>query len=301
MRFKVLLLLSVIMFFSCRSLGQSAQVTNGPLFHAFLIETSFGRGTTFSIDVDNREYWITAKHIFTGVKSGPAGVFTTKTVQANILSQIGEGDEGHELHWMPETFTVIDPGKDIDILVLVPGHLLIDYGLDFNLTAGAEGIGFGGDCEFLGFPYGGGWKAQWMDSKRPGIKTWMWLPYVKHCTISALLQDHGFGIWVLDGINNEGFSGGPVLYGTGPNQKVFAVISGFHQEPLEVLPAPPPGHEQTSSIPASPRLPGNNSNEPEKKIVEANSGFILAFGIEPAIKAIQGNPIGPLRPEAIPK
>jgi hypothetical protein len=132
-------------------------------------------------------------------------------------------------------------------------------------------------------------------------KDWVWLPYIKHCTPSARLQEKGLEIWVLDGINNEGFSGGPVLYAAGANQEVFAVISGFHQEPLEVLPAPKPGEKQTSSIPPAPELPGTKSKEPEKEIVNANSGFILAFDIGPAIKAIQDDPIGPLRPEASPK
>jgi hypothetical protein len=59
-------------------------------------------------------------------------------VQANILSQVGDGDEGHDLHWTTETFTVIDPGKDIDILVLVPDHLLLDYPRGFTLKAGAK-------------------------------------------------------------------------------------------------------------------------------------------------------------------
>jgi hypothetical protein len=301
MRFKALLLLSAVMFFGCRSLCQSAQATSGALFRTFMIETNFGRGTTFSIDVDNREYWITAKHMFTGIKTGPAGAFTTKRVQANILSQVGDGDEGHDLHWNTVAFTVIDPGKDIDILVLVPDQLLLPYRRDFNLTAGADGVGFGGDCEFLGFPYGGGWKVQWTDPKTPGTNTWMWWPYVKHCTVSARLDEKGLGIWVLDGINNEGFSGGPVLYGTGANQKVFAVISGFHQEPLEVLPAPSPDKSQTSSIPPSPKLQGKKPKPPEKGIVNVNSGFIIAFDIGPAIKAIQGNPTGPFRPEAISK
>jgi len=58
-----------------------------------MIETNVGRGTTFSIDVDNREYWITAKHMFTGVKTGPAGVFTTKKVLANVLLPAADGDD----------------------------------------------------------------------------------------------------------------------------------------------------------------------------------------------------------------
>lgn len=288
----------VVMSLSQYSPGQSAQATNDALFRTFMIETNFGRGTTFSIDVDNREYWITAKHIFTGIKTGPAGVFTSKTAQANILSQIGDGDDGHDLHWTTETFTVIDPGKDIDILVLVPDHLLLHYPRGFTLKTGATNIGLGGDCEFLGFPYGGGWKAQLQDQQDPNKKNWVWLPYVKHCTPSGQLIGKELSVWILDGINNEGFSGGPVLYATGPNQEVFAVISGFHTEPLEVLPDPHSGESRTSVIPAAPKLPGQKPDKPIKEIVNANSGFILAYDIGPAIKAIQNNPIGPLRPEA---
>jgi hypothetical protein len=126
------------------------------------------------------------------------------------------------------------------------------------------------------------------------------LPYIKHCTPSAQVREKGLFVWVLDGINNEGFSGGPVLFATGPNQKVFAVISGFHTEPLEVLPVTTPGENHTNSIPPAPKLPGKRHNEPKREVVNVNSGFILAFDIEPAIKAIRGNPIGPLRPETPP-
>jgi hypothetical protein len=133
------------------------------------------------------------------------------------------------------------------------------------------------------------------------VKNWLWLPYVKHCTPSARLLEKGLSVWVLDGINNEGFSGGPVLSGTGTNQKVFAVISGYHQEPLEVLPAPDREDKQTSSIPAPPLLPGGKAEGSEKQIVNANSGFIIAFDLDPAIKAIRNNPTGPLRQVESPK
>ena len=268
MRIRSLLVLSAIMLFSYLSRGQSAQVTNTALFRTFMIETNIGRGTVFSIDVDKREYWITAKHVFSGVKTGPRGHrFTTKKVSANILSQTGEGDEGHDQHWMSETFTVLDPGKDVDILVLVPDHLLLDYPGDFTLKAGSTGLPIGGDCEFLGFPYGGGWKTQWQDSKQPDKSSWVWLPYIKHCTPSAQLREKGLIVWVLDGINNEGFSGGPVLFATGPNQKVFAVISGFYTEPLEVLPVKSPSENHTNSIPPAPkRCPERNTMIRRRKL-----------------------------------
>jgi hypothetical protein len=294
MRFKAaFLLLSMVL--TSRSYGQSAQVTNNALMRTFMIETNFGRGTTFSIDVDNREYWLTAKHMFTGIETGPAGAFTTKTVHANILSQVGDGDEGHDLHWFPVSFTTIDPGKDIDILVLVPDHALLTT-IPFNLASENANVPMGGDCEFIGFPYGGGWKVNMaFDEKQPGKTTALWFPYVKHCTVSAQLHEQGLYVWILDGINNHGFSGGPVLIGTGANQKVFAVISGYHQEPLEVLQAPSSGAE-TSFVPPPPALPGHDATEPQKQIVNANSGFIIAFSLDPVIKAIRANPIGPLLP-----
>ena len=110
MRLNLLAFLLTITFLSDYSLGQSAQVTNNALLRTFMIQTNF------SFDFDHREYWITAKHVLIGIKTGPAGAFNAKTVQANILSEIGEGDEGHGQHWITATFAVIEAGKDIDIL-----------------------------------------------------------------------------------------------------------------------------------------------------------------------------------------
>jgi hypothetical protein len=104
---------------------------------------------------------------------------------------------------------------------------------------------------------------------------------------------NGITIFVLDGINNLGFSGGPVLTGNGASQEIFAVISSYHAEPLEVLPAPEHGQAYVSPIPAPPELPGQQSEPEKKEIVESNSGLILAYDITPAIKAIRANPIGP--------
>lgn len=299
MRFKAaFLLLSMVL--TARSYGQSAQATNNALMRTFMIATNFGTGTTFSIDIDSREYWLTAKHMFTGVETGPAGVFTTKTVHANILSQAGEGEEGHDLHWIPVAFTTIDPGKDIDILVLVPEHPLL-ASLPFNLAAENASVPLGGDCEFLGYPYpfGSGWKAQFSDHKQPETVSAVWLPYIKHCTVSGRINEKGLLIWVLDGINNHGFSGGPVLTGTGPNQKVFAVISGYYTEPLEVLPEAA-RNAQTGFVPPPPPLPGDAPPQHPKQVVNANSGFIVSFDLDAVIKAIRANPIGPLLPAATP-
>jgi hypothetical protein len=171
-------------------------------------------------------------------------------------------------------------------------------------------VPIGGDCEFVGYPYGSGWKANTPTNttnkgakpsasgngakSSPPTSLWFWSPFVKHCTLSGSKVLNGITVFVLDGINNLGFSGGPVITGNGTSQEVFAVISGFHTEPLEVLPAPEGTQAYVSPIPSPPPLPGQKSKPGTKQIVESNSGLIYAYDITPAIKAIRANPIGPL-------
>jgi hypothetical protein len=250
-------------------LTQSAMPTGNILTRVLMVESRHGRGTIFSLDVDQREYWITAKHILTGAEHPPYGAVTDRSVTLRILNPEPQGEQ-----WLPVNFSVIDPGNDIDIVVLVASQPILHDPLPSALT-GSKGLYFGGDCEFLGFPFGGGWRATYADGQS------IWMPYVKHCTVSG--QKAGEPIfWVLDGINNFGFSGGPVIFRTGTEQAIFAVVSGFVSEPAEVI---------SSSTPKS--APTKKGTHKEK--VNVNSGFIIAFDISYAMKAIHNSPIGPLR------
>jgi hypothetical protein len=297
--------------------GQSIVINRIALLQTRLIQTTKSSGTAFVVNVDNREYWITAKHIFTGIENAPPGVFTAKSVQANILLPYSNIDKGQDKKWVTIEFTAIDPGKDIDILVLAPGHSLTKFlpADSMKLASDADPadehalVPIGGDCEFLGYPYGSGWRAnipvytvnKGSETSAPGSGAtlssrtigWAWSPFVKRCTLSASMVQNGITVFVLDGINNLGFSGGPVVTGKGTSLDVFAVVSGFHAEPLEVLPAPEPGQAYISPIPPPPPLPGQKSKQQSRQVVESNSGLILAYDITPAIKAIHANPIGP--------
>ncbi len=265
-------LLTLVVLQGSAGWAQSSAPTNNVLTRVLMVESQYGRGTIFSLDVDKREYWITAKHILTGAKRPPYGSITSKSKTLNILNPEPGGDP-----WLSIKFSVIDPGKDIDIVVLAPPHTILHDPLP-SLRTTAAGLLLGGDCEFLGFPFGGGWRARLADD-RP-----FWMPYVKHCTVSAFPTKEEPKIWVLDGINNPGFSGGPVIFRTGPDQEIFAVISGFVTEPAEVV------SSLTSFSTAKPA--------PKKKAhveVDVNSGFIIAYSITFATDAIRNNPIGPLR------
>ena len=262
----------------------AAQPTNNLWTRVLMVESGFGRGTIFSLDVDQREYWITAKHILNGREHPPYGSITSKSVQLKILNPSPQGEQ-----WLPVDFSVIDAGEDIDIVVLAPPHILLANPLP-SVAPSANGVMLGGDCEFLGFPYGGGWRGKFANGAS------VWMPYVKHCSISAFWAEEK-KIWILDGINNAGFSGGPVAYLTGPQQQVFAVVSGYLTEPTDVItspaeklappkPPPPPRHKGSQAK-------GGSSSV--KETVNLNSGFIIAFDIQYAIDAIHKSPIGPLR------
>jgi len=248
-------------------MAQSAPTSN-ILTRMTMIESRYGRGSTFSVDVDQREYWITAKHILTGAEHPPYGSVTSASVSLKILDPAAQGER-----WLPVNFAVIDAGIDIDIVVLAPPQPLLKNPVP-NLDTTPGGVLLGGDCEFLGFPYGGGWQAKFDNEQ------WYWMPFVKHCYVSNIPGVEP-KIWILDGVNNAGFSGGPVIFRTGPDQKIFGVVSGYHTEPAEVV----------SSAKAANSVPAKK----KKQKVNLNSGFILAYDVAYAMNAIHLHPIGPLR------
>ena len=273
---KYLGLLALLIMRTYLALAQPAAPTNNVLTRMTMVESHYGRGSTFSIDVDNREYWITAKHVLTGAEHPPYGSITAKSVSLRLLDPGGEGEQ-----WIPVTFMVIDPGKDIDIVALAAPKPILANPLP-SVPADLTGLILGGECEFLGFPYGGGWRARYDNGQ-------FRMPFVKRCTVSALSQEDK-PILVLDGINNNGFSGGPVIVNTGTNQRIVGVVSGYHTEPAEIV----------FSSSASRNLKSKTSQcaapvPHPRGTVNLNSGFIIAYGINYATDAIKKNPIGPLR------
>jgi hypothetical protein len=105
----------------------------------------------------------------------------------------------------------------------------------------------------------------------------------EHCFVSSLPVG-GTKVLILDGVNNPGFSGGPVLHHTGADQQILAVVSGIVTEPAEVI----------SSLATTKTV--KKSTSPHQSRVDTNSGFIVAYSIDTAIDVINKNPIGPLRP-----
>lgn len=257
--------------------AQSAQPTNNILFKTLMIKSKSEKGTMFSIEVDNREYWLTAKHILTGRKTSPAGEVKESSVSLDVLDPIGEA-----IKWNTFQFAVIDPGKDIDIVVLVPKVELHNIGIR-SLKVSSGDFGMGQECSFLGYPFANTWTATFQNS------TQYKMPFIKICHISGIIRQPT-AVLVLDGINNPGFSGGPVLYRTGAEQVVLGVIQGYQAEPGEVHTIEVP------DVSSAVQTPDQKKPQATKKkdVVDLNTGIIFAFMADSAVDAIRKNPIGRL-------
>jgi len=227
----------------------SAQVTSNVLYRVFLIKYKSTTGTAFTIDVDGRQYLVTARHVVPG---------------------IGDQDKisiFHENKWKPMMVKPIRvTPKEVDIIVLIPPQQLSPT-LQMEPTMG--GLVIAQPVYFLGFPYK-------MYTDVGDLMHGFPLPFVKGGILSALdaRKDKGYSILYVDGLNNPGFSGGPVVFKDlkSKEMRVAGVISSYKNHPDIVV----------------------NRNLKTGLTALSNSGILIAYGIAPAVEAIKARPEGPV-------
>lgn len=194
-------------------------------------------GTAFFIDVHGREYLVTAKHVL--AERDPAAPICIN----------------HHGKWVAVQHRLVGDAPDgIDISVLALPARLVDPDLSLPPTGG--GLVISQEVYFLGFPFG-------MSSDIGDLNNNYPLPFVKRATLSSF--EHRNDLLhklYLDGINNPGFSGGPVVFFHEGAFKVCGVIHGFEARP-------------------SPLFMGGNRVE---AYVSENTGIIHAFGIGYAVR-----------------
>ncbi|HZD60078.1 MAG TPA: hypothetical protein VE439_06450, partial [Anaerolineae bacterium] len=140
-----------------------------------------------------------------------------------------------------------------------------------ELEPTSDGIVYGQDVFFLGFPYG-------MRVELGNLNRGFPLPFVKKAILSCIhTTENGVQIYYLDGHNNPGFSGGPVVFKEANRQnfKVASVISGYRQEEEPIYQAGQEIHFQEIPL-----------------VYRYNTGIIYSYGIKHAVDLIKGNPIG---------
>ncbi len=104
--------------------------------------------------------------------------------------------------------------------VLAPRQL---FGGEYPVTI-YDSYRLGESVHFLGFPFGLRSEVGEMNSEFP-------IPWVKCGIVSGFEGDVIF----LDGHNNPGFSGGPVVRNGGSDAQILGVVSAYKNEPRAVL------------------------------------------------------------------
>ena len=178
------------------------------LQRTFRIQYGRSTATCFTIDANNKQYIVTAKHAL-------------PETGENIKIQIS-----HDGLWKKIDCNVVGIGTgEVDIIVLAPSQVL---SLSEKPEPSSKKMFLSQDAYFLGFPYDLPFDIGEMNNYFP-------LPLVKKACVSMFKFDKEkkMEYMLLDGHNNPGFSGGPVVYsipGQPNNVKIAGVISGYKFE-----------------------------------------------------------------------
>jgi S1-C subfamily serine protease len=173
----LLLLVCLLASYSLVPPASAQAVTNNVLLRVLLLKVGGGgTGTGFTLDVEGRQYLITAKHVVNGLKGK-----TKIEIRQNK-------------NWTPIDVTVFPCADPVDIAVLIPDHVLTDTA---NMPMEANGsVYVTQEVYFLGFPFGSS-----AGEHVPAFGTNP-IPVAKHGILSEIDRDSV----EVDAINNPGFS-----------------------------------------------------------------------------------------------
>ena len=208
-------------------------------------------GTAFTVEVDQRQYLITARHII------------GENAVRHVMVRHGE--------WKNVDVITVGIGDGPrDVVVLAANQQLTT---DYAIELGSEGIILGQNVRFLGYPLG----IQMSYAQGNVGKE---IPLIKAGILSGLrkIEEGKKGTWLLvDGDNNRGFSGGPIIYKDLRKEddreepwKFAGVVSGCFYEEIDVL---GPDGETTGTA-------------------RGNAGILAGAEIELALDMITANPVG---------
>ena len=226
-------------------------LTTNVLQRTFQISFAGDCGTAFTIDIEKRQYLVTARHVVENFGGGVLDIY-------------------HDSEWKKTNFELVGIGEgDVDIAVLAPKFQLSPT---HTLEATSAHLTLGQTVYFLGFPYGlqQEMTAQ-MNRKFP-------FPLVKSGVVSAIDFGDNVSTMLLDGHNNPGFSGGPVVY-IPPNRpaseenlyRVCGVVSAYPTYPEPVF---------------------DSNGDETGQFIKNNPGLVIAHNIKHARELIEVNPVG---------
>jgi len=231
------------------------------LYRVFLIRFGNSVGSAFAIDVDGKQYLVTAKH---------------------VVPRINDGDEieiffKERFNRAPIRVVECEP-KDVDAIV---------FALPMQIASGdcpepnAANLILSQDIYFLGFPFGWRPKTKLLDN--PDFP----IPYVKKGIVSSLEEFESAGpTFYIDGQSNPGFSGGPAIFQLqAQGSSSFRIAGVIHGQVATEEPVIDPGPGRDPKTGVDPRIETG-------LITQSDAGLVLVYGIQSVIAAIKKKPIG---------
>ena len=225
--------------------------TSNVLYRVLRIRTATSTGSAFTIEVDGKQYVITARHLLNGFGS-----------QGEVELWIGG-------RWTKVGVRALYPSKpDVDIAALDLGRPVT---ITFPLEPSSGGLTLGQQVYFLGYPYGLG-----TSRAAPAPQGFGELPFLKGGIVSAVDdRDPEASILYLDGQNNPGFSGGPIVFWHAPSHsfRVAGVVRGYRNEALPVL--------------KRESLDNPDARAYNDLYTRSNSGIVIGYDIRHIVDAIR--------------
>jgi len=262
-------------------------------YRVLMIRTDKGLGTGFTLDVDGRQYLVTAKHIVRGLEPETA-------------VQMARYDASGKVKYVDFRMRVLMCDDPVDIAVLLPPEQLT---LSTPMEPASSGNSpvFGQDLYFVGFPFG---RLYMQATATPEIMLRSPFAYIRRAILSSMntLQTHDRTIteYLLDGYNMGGFSGSPVVYHAGSGSgdvRVVAVICSYTIDygpvltPKEIRPeqVTPEDYAQGRIVEKDGRaykLEEPKEMKDERHVI-LNTAITHAYAIRHAVDLIHEHPGGP--------
>jgi hypothetical protein len=222
-------------------------VPSNALQRTFRMKFGHETATCFTVDIDGKQYIVTAQHALPGIGQ-------TVTIQLQ-----------HGGQWKDLSCNLVGIAPyEVDIVVLAPPHPISP---SYPLEPTTKDMFLSQDAYFLGFPYD-------LQAEVGSLNADFPLPLVKKACVSMLAFAPGKTKYLLlDGHNNPGFSGGPVIFsphGQLQNIRVAGVISGYKFVWDKVF----------------------IQDKETDLAVKYNTGIIVSYSIDYAVELIRANPIG---------
>jgi len=241
-------ILTFVLSFTVTGFGQANGVPIGMLVRTLYIKAGNKSGTSFLIDYRGKSYFVTAKHVVSDLPR--------KGAKFQVFRQ---------QDWKDVTADVLEPhNNEVDIAVLDPKWDATPSDWAPELSSGS--VNMGGQVYFLGYPFGlhNLFKAEYV-------------PFVKQGVLSAIDGSDATAVLIyVDGFNNEGFSGGPIIAFTDQKWRVLGVVKGYRQEAAKTAVA---GRSVDTNV-------------------LVNSGILVAYDIKHALEAIDAVPVQPSAPNS---